>query len=304
MPKTFSSEWRDYRNHIDVIKKAQVTLNLFPERTSAKENLKEARRRLFTDYEGFLNLNNSINETVLRTTILKWFSSNCRILNNRDVELWVNKQNLKNTTVKRVADNIVGSSMCDLCFANGKKNICPQVKGDETGCATKLVREIVTTSQGYIEIPNNEKNFEVFLNSSTQYLEKNVHGQETNESSPIEDIMFEGLKKVAGKHGMRLQREYPVYDEGRLEIRYSLDIVFLDSNTGQLMLDVETDGLTFHSGYQNMANDRARDRWLLVRGTPTMRFTSREIFNSLEDCVTQVDSALYALYGRGSKRKR
>ena len=135
------------------------------------------------------------------------------------------------------------------------------------------------------------------MTGSTQYLDKKVSEQE-NFESPIEQIMFEALKPVAKRLGLRLVSEYPVYDEGRLEIRYSLDIVFVDGNTSRPVLDIETDGLRYHSGFDAMSNDRARDRWLLIRGIPTMRFTSREVFNDLQNCVSQVEHALKALTKR------
>lgn len=302
MPTTFSQEWRNYKRVTKEIESVQAQMELFPGRKSSKQTLKELRRKLFKDYEGSINMNNQVNEFAAKTTIKNWFSTNCRVLSDTEVSNWVEKQDLKtNNIVRYIADDIIGQGLCQLCFKGGTP-FCPQVKGDEISCASKLANEIVKVSDRYTHIPNTEKNFDVFMNSSTQYLEKEINSQDDNES-PIEEIMFEALKPVAKRMGYRIQREYPMYDEGRLELRYSLDIVFIDGNTSYPVLDVETDGLTYHSGYQQMSNDRARDRWLLIRGIPTMRFTSREVFNDIESCVEQVESALKSLYNRGKKRR-
>lgn len=302
MSNKITEEWRTYKKSIEEAQRLHAQVELFPGRTSSKEKLKEVRTKLFNDYEGFLNSNNPINKHVLETTIKDWFSKNCRVQKSFEVADWIEEQEFESPIVRYIAEQNIGANMCDLCFKGGTPR-CPQTRTDEKGCASKLLKEIIKSSEGYTSVPNTEKNFDTFLNSSTQYLDKDSHTQESSDS-PIEDIMFDALKQVAKKHQLRIQREYPVYDEGRLEIRYSLDILFLDEGTNMPVLDIETDGLTYHSGYQNMANDRARDRWLLIRGIPTMRFTSREVFNDLNNCVIQVDSALETLCGRNRKKKK
>lgn len=303
MPISFSNEWRSYKKVAEQIETTQAQLELFPGRKTTKIKLNELRKKLFRDYIGSLNANNQINEYAAKSTVKNWFSSNCRVISPSEVSKWVEEQDFKNNNIVRyIADDTVGKKMCDLCFKGGTP-YCPQVKGDETGCATSLVQEIIKSSERYTNVPDTEKNFQIFLNGSTQYLEKDITAQDENES-PIEEIMYEALKPIARKLGFRIQREYPIYDEGRLELRYSLDIVFIDDGTSRPVLDVETDGLTFHSGYQQMSNDRARDRWLLIRGIPTMRFTSREVFNDIENCVIQVESALNALYKKSNKKKK
>lgn len=303
MPISFTNEWRNYKKVIEEIENTQAQLELFPGRKTTKVNLQKLREKLFNNYEGFLNSNNQINEFAAKSITQKWFASNCRVLNQSEVADWVNKQDFKhNNIVRYVADDSIGKSMCELCFKGGTP-YCPQVKGNEVGCATSLVKEIVQSSERYTRIPQTEKNFQMFMNGATQYLEKDISSQERNDESPIEEIMYEALKPVAKRLGYRIQREYPIYDEGRMELRYSLDMVFIEDGSGRLLLDVETDGLTFHSGHQQMANDRSRDRWLLIRGVPTMRFTSREVFNDLDDCVVQVESALESLYSKGNRNR-
>ena len=55
-------------------------------------------------------------------------------------------------------------------------------------------------------------------------------------------------------------------------------------------LAVECDGHEFHERTKaQAARDRARDRALLLRGVPSMRFTGAEIWADAYACVTQID---------------
>lgn len=294
--KSLIEEWRGYKSTIEECKALNAQIELFPARTSTKDKLKEVRLKMFMNYECFININNSINVNVLETILFKWFEKHAQIPSRPLVKEWMKAQNFKNPVVRYVVEENIEVNAKLLFVKLG----IPLPKEGEENLIAKLAYEIVKNSEGFIQIPNNEKNFDVFLNGSTQYLERSVQAQESFES-PIEEIMYNALKSVAKKHGMKISREHPFHDEGMLTLKYSVDILFIDSGTQIPMLAVETDGLTFHSGYDQMTADRMRDRWLLIRGIPTMRFTSREIFNNLDNCVIQVDEALKTL---SSRRRR
>ena len=51
---------------------------------------------------------------------------------------------------------------------------------------------------------------------------------------------------------------------------------------------VELDGWEFHRSREAFERDRARDRLLLARRVPVMRFTARELRNDLGGVVAQV----------------
>jgi very-short-patch-repair endonuclease len=76
---------------------------------------------------------------------------------------------------------------------------------------------------------------------------------------------------------------------------YLLDfaIVCLDFDSNLIRLNVEADGHDWHERTKEQASrDRLRDRDLLTRGWPTMRFTGSEIWKSPEDCVGQINQYL------------
>lgn len=285
----FNEEWRTYPKIVEKIEKINGILGIFPNKESLKIELKELREQLFESYEGASNRNNSINKTVLENVMRKWFKENCKFLNPSDVESNIIQFIPNAPIVSTIADNVISQRMIPFCSSSKCKD-CPHASNPNNPCARKLMAKIVQSSERYTHIPNTEENYNLFLNGATNYLKKEISKQEITDS-PIEAIMFDALKYTAKKYGLFLDREYPVYDRGRAEIRYSLDIVFLDP-IGNIVLDIETDGLGFHNGFSNMANDRARDRWLLIRGIPTMRFTSKDIFSDLDNCIVQVDSAL------------
>lgn len=291
--KSLTEEWKNYKKNIEECERLQAQLELFPARTTTKEKLKEARQRLFRNYECFININNPINVNVLETIILKWFDKQSKMDSRQMVKDWIKEQNFRNPIIRYVVEDNLEKNIKLLFIKTG----IPLPKEGEENYIEKLSYEIIKNSEGFTQIPNTEKNFDIFLNGSTQYLEKSIVAQEGFES-PIEEIMYSALKNVAKKHGMKISREHPFHDEGMFTVKYSVDILFIDSGSQIPVLAVETDGLTYHSGYDQMASDRARDRWLLIRGIPTMRFTSREIFNNLDNCVIQVDEALKTFVSR------
>lgn len=284
----FSEEWRQYKKIIDEIDRLQVQTNLFPGRTQNKEEIKKLQKKLFEYYEGFINKSNTINPIVLRMTIKDYFKKNCKVKTGQEVDEWIDKQDWDDARViSDIADDIIGKNIEYFCFKN-QGSFCPQTKCEQ--CAFELIYEIIKNSDKYTHILRTDENLQLFLNGASQYLKKEVTQQESN-SSPIEDIMYEALKPLAKKYNLKLEKEYPVYDTGRTEIRYSLDLVFTDHKNNPI-LNIETDGLTFHNSYQNMALDRARDRWLLIRGIPVMRFTSRDVFSDLTNSTIQIEAAL------------
>lgn len=55
---------------------------------------------------------------------------------------------------------------------------------------------------------------------------------------------------------------------------------------------VELDGWEFHRGRESFERDRTRDRLLLTRGVPVMRFTARDLKNDARSVVMQVAGAV------------
>lgn len=143
--------------------------------------------------------------------------------------------------------------------------------------------------------------------------------------SPIEKKLIEALREFAGAHDARLDdhtdhdvelnlsdllcpRQVDVniegerYGEGKdwyglyarvplLTYRLDLLLVFTFG-----VLCIECDGHDWHDRTkQQAAYDRSRDRELLRRGCPTIRFTGSEIFHSAERCAAEVFAVAAAL---------
>jgi hypothetical protein len=67
---------------------------------------------------------------------------------------------------------------------------------------------------------------------------------------------------------------------------YRIDMIL---DTGFAAVAIECDGHDHHEKTkQQAAYDKSRDRWLLARGLPTVRFTGSEIFHSSERCVSDL----------------
>jgi len=288
-------KYGDYLPLLRELAKIQTQTALFPERKTSLEKLGVLRASLFKRYEFFINRNNEINDTVARTIIQDWFKRKCNVKTKGEVSKWISSLKWERIkTVFDVVEIVISSEMKALCFQGGCE-FCPQTKGGEEACVEDLVSLIVTHSDKYRHVLQTTENLELLLNGGSQFVKTDLSAQE-DVSSPIEKIMYEALIKIAPKYGLSLKREHPVFDEGRLEIRYSLDIALLKKD-GSIALNIECDGLSFHRGNQNMSKDRSRDRWLLMRGIPVMRFTSRDILNDLRNCVVQVESVLQSVVG-------
>lgn len=101
-------------------------------------------------------------------------------------------------------------------------------------------------------------------------------------STPIEEKMADGLKSAGLLH-------IPQYQAYSAEHRYKIDFV-IKTNNG-LSLAIECDGLQFHARPGTYIRDRVRDRYLQLRGFHILRFSSIEIFNEINQCVTEIEEA-------------
>jgi len=90
--------------------------------------------------------------------------------------------------------------------------------------------------------------------------------------SPLETVARAGLAAA----GMAVQEQVVVRGVGRV------DFVVEDA------VAVEVDGWEYHQGREAFERDRARDRGMLARGKPVMRFTSHEVRGDLAAVARQV----------------
>lgn len=107
-----------------------------------------------------------------------------------------------------------------------------------------------------------------------------IEGYKTE--SPIETAMVAailGWFAIEGDRGLSIKTQVTLGN-------YRLDIAFYWES--DLLLAVECDGHDFHERTKEQAKrDRARDRWMLERETPTARFTGSEIYDNPAACALE-----------------
>jgi very-short-patch-repair endonuclease len=83
--------------------------------------------------------------------------------------------------------------------------------------------------------------------------------------------------------------------------RYRLDfgVVWYREGAGQILLAVECDGHDFHEKTKEQAQrDKSRDREIMSRGWPVIRFTGSEIFRDASECAESVANVLFETWVR------
>lgn len=94
--------------------------------------------------------------------------------------------------------------------------------------------------------------------------------------SPLETVARAALLTA----GLSVEEQVIVPGVGRV------DLVVEDA------VAVELDGWEFHQGRESFERDRTRDRLLLIRGMPVMRFTARDLKNDPRAVVMQIAGAV------------
>lgn len=73
---------------------------------------------------------------------------------------------------------------------------------------------------------------------------------------------------------------------------FRADFAILSTETGRRLV-VECDGHEFHDRtIEQAAYDKARDRHMLARGFPVMRFTGAEVYRQIDLCISDITSYL------------
>lgn len=277
--KIFNS-WNDYSPLIDLVKQKRIEANLFSGRENAKKEYKLFTKELFIKYENNYNANNIVEKIIATITIEKNIKNYFKDITDENIDNIENQLSTENIITVNLIKEIIKNEIIKL-------NISNEIIINNF---YKLMHEIVKVSNKFTYFPITDENIDVFINSTPMYLQHELSEQDYF-NSPIEEILFNAFSPLAKKYNLRLETELPVRDTGRTEIRYALDFAFVDLNN-KIILNVEADGLNFHQSFQSMALDRKRDRWLLLRDIPVMRFTSREIFNNLNNCILEVETYL------------
>lgn len=100
--------------------------------------------------------------------------------------------------------------------------------------------------------------------------------------SPIEEMMLHALNRIFHSWIKGGTCEiFPQYEA----LNYRLDFAVIGD---YFKIDVECDGIQYHSLSEQVQKDKIRDRALTMNGFLVMRFTGSEIFRDAEGCARQV----------------
>ena len=104
---------------------------------------------------------------------------------------------------------------------------------------------------------------------------------------PVENLMCAALKAA----GLPFRREHVILHQRR--VKYRLDFA-LFCKRGKL--DIECDSRRFHANPVQHAKDASRDKWLKRHGWTTLRFGEHEVYNDVEVCLGEINTAI-TFYG-------
>ncbi len=145
---------------------------------------------------------------------------------------------------------------------------------DQAGWCTSPVGQLVIVDAALhagVLLPAELRHFETRDARRRAWLRRTASGAA---ESPLETV----ARAVMVLAGFRVEEQVVVPRVGRV------DFVVDDA------LAVEVDGWEFHGGREAFERDRARDRLMLTRGLPVMRFTARDLRNDPGGVVAQIAS--------------
>jgi very-short-patch-repair endonuclease len=131
--------------------------------------------------------------------------------------------------------------------------------------------------------------------------EYGVKGNVFGNLSPIERLLLAHLMFVHDGYSLpTLSHRDEVRDEGLFIIpqqqidRYRVDFLIELRYAGRVKaIVVECDGHDYHERTKEQAaKDKSRDRYLVAKGYPVLRFTGSEIYRSPEQCAAEVANQL------------
>lgn len=111
--------------------------------------------------------------------------------------------------------------------------------------------------------------------------------------SPIEEVVASCLTLI-NLHTLAIGREFCFEQQTKIG-KYRVD--FLVCVEGQQFV-IECDGHDYHERTKEQAaRDRSRDRYLAIRGVPTLRFTGSELHTNPGKCFDDINAFALSLTG-------
>jgi very-short-patch-repair endonuclease len=158
---------------------------------------------------------------------------------------------------------------------------------DQAGWCTSPVGQLVLVDAALhagVLLPGDLRHFEVRDARRRAWLGRMASGAA---ESPLETV----ARAVLVTAGLRVREQVIVPGVGRV------DLIVEDEAA------VELDGWDFHRSREAFEHDRARDRLLLARSVPVMRFTARELRADPRSVVAQVAEVVGRAVRRDAERR-
>lgn len=281
----FSLEWREWKGDSYILQdyfKSQKISNI-----SLPDNLLFNRDRMFHDYMFRNKMFCTMKLKKSIELIKSWFDKNCFENIPEDAFFYefhkyissLYKENSEDIELVNIADAL-SYAMAIHC---SKKMIickkcrgCPQMGNNNTACLFNLIDSLYPYTNANQIVAFNQSNLNILVGKKRG----DVSWHNIIPSSPIEEIMGSKLKDA----NFPIIPQFQAYSNVH---KYRID--FLLETNSMYKIGVECDGLEFHARKEQYEKDRERDRYLQMHNIFIMRFSSREIFNKIDECIKEID---------------
>lgn len=269
----------EIKNYNTIVKRIRLMI----EKSENVSDIKRLKKKLFLHYEWSVNGNNEIKPSYVKELIKDFLLTEAKLLNKNDLNNWLSSISLPRypVSVFFCVDKIITPDFNAFLSPIYKQEKVDYLKD-------KIIDNLIKHSERYSKVPDTDENFRLLLKGVTIDIKMEREFHDFSDS-PIEEILYNSLVPIVEKYNSVIEREYKVYLDTQV-LLYKLDIaIFLP--TGD-KIDIETDGLTYHSSHTSMANDRKRDRWLVTHDWKVLRYTSRDVLKKLNMCIFEIEAFL------------
>ena len=251
------------------------------------------REILFHDYMFRNSSLNKVSFQRLEFLIRAWFKRNCFMDLNIDEIIANLHKNVEKgvymfTTLEEVPFSVAAdllseelSTYCPRKYCRASRYAyCPQTERDYGDCLLDIVDALFPYFSDSV-LSYTKGNLDVLLNRGRELKWISI-----KPSTPIEEKMAESLISA----GILTVPQYQAWDEKH---RYKIDFVLKTPQGNNIA--IECDGLQYHAKASTYINDRKRDRYLQNKGFYIMRFSSVEIYNEIENVISEIDHCFWKL---------
>lgn len=286
----FSQEWREWNEDARYLNEHIVKYGI-PEDDNIPDDYRFMRDRMFHDYMFRTEMSATIDKAKCIMFITNWFDKNCfmNIPEKQFIDYLVERvfQYIEpddNTWEFEVVATALVDTMAHCCSKKTIKGCkgCPQTRDDNIGCVLNLVDSLYPYTNAKKVVAFTKHNFQSLLKRSRS----DITWKSIDPTTPIEVKMDEALKNA----NIAVLPQFQAYDSIH---KYRVDFL-LPTNT-VYKIAVECDGLQYHAKPSQYILDRQRDRYLQEKNILLMRFSSVEIFNDIDKCITEIDKQFWKI---------